>query len=290
MLKLKRTLFMFSVLLLLPTAIYAQEDDGASVVVEALSNLHVYDFQVNMESSNHVQQLESDIELYQTVTEYTDEVQYALNGNFSLQRQVRSLTVIEGTEDGGTLAIERIFADGVDYVQIAILDGEEMIDFEFPRGWVAYQAFIDEIESEPLRVALINALSVDASLEEFDWQGELITQVTEQPRETLNGVEVRVFDVEIDEVELIYRLQMRALGLEDEIDTRPSVPDHFVIETQRRFWIGAEDNLLYRIELTGFTSIPVQDMRIDTVVETTFEFSYGEIAPIVAPITASEID
>jgi hypothetical protein len=285
MFRLKFVLLMVCSLLLVPSTLYAQDDDGQAIIIAALANLHEYDFQLNMQASNHVQQYQRNIELYQMLTEYDDEIQHYLNGDFYLQRQVRSTTLIQGNEEGGTLAIDRAFVDGEDYVKITILEGAEMVDFEFPSGWIEYRSFIEGIDAVPVRAALANILNVDSSLEEFDWQGELITQVTEHPREIIDGVELRLFEVEIDEIELLYRVQMRSLGLEDDDPSRPPIPEGFTIETQRRFWVGAEDHRLYRMELTGFTSIPFSEMRTDTTVETTFVFShYGDVAPIVAPV------
>lgn len=284
-----------------PTSLlYAQTESAErDFVLEAIAELNEHDFQTEINAETLLTIYREDVAQIITTQTFADQVNYTTNGDYSAQRNLRvqAESEVDNFLETGSIDLSLRRVDDVEYIQIVGFDASELV--EIPNielgAWLTLEEYVENMESDTLRIAFLNLAQIQHPLLE-DYDEDTILSVTELDNETLDGVTMRVFDVEVDAIELSFRQQMRSLRFiydrpdeevvaEMEAARGQSMPEGTIIEGTFRVWVGEEDGLLYQWEVTSYSWIEYDTFTpIETMYQGRFYIShYDDIGPITTP-------
>jgi len=272
----------------------AAQDDAGDVIAQALALLaeaDSYAYTVTMDTS-------------QQITDESGEVfgvrqRYDIAGEASGAdyHDAVTLTVVplEAEDDAQTTTLERVRVGETLYVQLDDLLAEQL---GVETGWWALDALLDTLGDDSVRRFSAEQLAQLPTPATLTIDADLIRGVEALADDEIEGVPVRVFDVEMKAVEIALAQQAEA-GFGDRL---ASYLENAALLLQSEFsltyrlYVGAEDGRLYRAESASRSYIPYlefggpnnPDYDIDMSTTLTFDIrAYGEPVQIEAPANSA---
>src|SRR5690606_27850688 len=146
------------------------------------------------------------------------------------------------------------------YINLLIEDTPYAEELEIEGGWWRYDDLLAQFDGI-MRAAIESQLSYRLPLTLF-LDPQIITDVTELPSEVVDGVEMRVFQLELDALTVLLRQSPGNVELEDVLD-QLNLMAASDVSLNYRLWIGAEDGLIYKGDSEGRTYIPYLSEEIE---------------------------
>lgn len=179
------------------------------------------------------------------------------NGDSYVSIYIQSGTSLELAEATPPLIVERTVFNGRSALNFELEDTIYEDMFPFEDGWQPYDALSAAVEGD---------LSTQASLDVFNntalpgtlfADSAFIQSVTERDPETIDGVALRVFEVEYDAVGLmlVNTPADQRPGLRELLQSLDLIATSDLTATTR-FWIGADDAQIYRAQFSYMSNIP----------------------------------
>ena len=159
-------------------------------------------------------------------------------------------------DDIPPLEIERTITGGATYVNLHVKDTPYEDIFNLADGWWRY----DDLRAQVGSVAASAALDTFVSLplpSKLPVGGDLITSVEELDGETIDGNAMRVFDIELNALQLMLQ-QSPVIGAERAIEIlkQADLLAASDLRAAAKLWIGAEDGQVYRLEGQSESILP----------------------------------
>ena len=269
----------------------AAQDDAGEVIAQALALLgdaESYAYTVTMDTT-------------QQITDESGEVfgvwqRYDIAGETSGAdyHDTVTLTVVplEAEDDAQTTTLERVRVEETLYVQLADLLAEQLgVD----AGWWALDALLDTLGDDSVRRFSAEQLVQLPTPATLTIDADLIRGVEALADDEIDGVPVRVFDVEMKAVEIALAQQAEG-GFGDRLASyleNAALLQQSEFSLTYRLYVGADDGRLYRVESASRTTLPflefggANDPDYDLDMSTTLTFdirAYGEPVQIEAPL------
>jgi hypothetical protein len=293
----RRLLFCILLLTVFALPVYAQDDPREIVMtaVEAMAELDSYHITTEQILDQSVSfSMNGQTSSTSTRLEQTMEADYQRDGddyNFIVTLEQQVVVDMMGSKTEVEMTMEMIVVDDEFYLRFTDVSEslESLVD---PDEWLTS----DNIADNPL-TAMINPDGFSAQITNpviYPITEETVTDVEERDSDEIDGVEVRVFDLEFDTEALAESDAIQALlgafntsgmGVDMEDMMRQMMRN---AELELTFYIGVEDGLLYQTEsaLSVDGPIEISGTEVDFVqsVQNTTRFSaFNEEVEIEAP-------
>jgi hypothetical protein len=284
--------------MVLPGMALAQSDDEAhDVVLSAVQDtIALEGYHLALKSSNQSTITQADGFVTNTYTILDVEGDVAQNGDRHFMRETLSADTFENTMEAPPFVVEQVVSDGVNYVnfQTAGTIYEDMLEIQ--PGWWEYDHLVESADSAVTTGVIQQFVQTETPLESL-FHDDIVLSVTELEPETDSGVNLRVFDVELDAVQL---LLAQTPGTDEEkqqlLAESGDLLEASDITATYQLWIGADDGLVYRgkgeqrsvipYATSGTDNDPDFDMDNSGTVEFTVS-QHGEAVEITPPDPAS---
>jgi len=188
------------------------------------------------------------------------------------------------------MKMDMTIVDGIVYVQVYDTTGN--LVGQFPEGWV-------NVSENPSAIPGMNLLNIEQLADmirpvAYALDKDTVNSISEQPRETLDGQEMRVFTLVLNSKglsesstfkQVASAFNSSALG----VDAEQLINDMLKGATlDIRIWIGAEDNMLHKTSATlridANLSVSGQNLNLKQTSEGEFTFTnFNEPVEILAP-------
>ena len=249
-------------LLLLTVAPSLVGQDGTpseprDIVLQAVENLaegYAYTLEVTIEQHFIGDEAGDNIDIYTTHAIIGD---VAANGDYHLDITIHAgetadFAELQSFEMAHVRVADDLFLNLAD-IEEAFGDILEDVD----SGWHNLDDLLETVAGDLAQEIVIQNLGNAPRPTEFPLTDALIVSVTEEASTTMDDVDMRVFEVEVDALQVMLE-QMPG----DTLDTVRMLLDNvsFVnksdLSLHYTLWIGAEDGLLYRGESAGRNFLP----------------------------------
>lgn len=288
-------------LVFLPETGTAQDDDAARRTVldavQAVISLDGYHVQEKVSYLTHI--IYEDGSTADTLAIQKIEGDAAKNGDRQFTREIQTGENFEAASAADPMLIEQIISDGKVYLNFHTEGTMYEEVFTFKSGWWEYDHLVDSLGDTVMSYAVQQYANAHTPLDAA-FSEDTILSVAEVEPESRDGVDMRVFDVELDAVKLL--LQQRATAGEDPQQLLEESKDLLAaseITITYRLWIGADDGLIYRGKGEQRTFIPYgtagrdSDPNLDLEGSGTTEFiisRHGELVEIIPPDPALQMN
>ena len=258
-----RMMVLAALISLLPAqTVYGQDEDNPrDFVLEALERLAGTSHQFTSEAtiSTAMQGAEQQYEIYNVIEEQGE---VADNGDYHVLITRTSGASLEEAEAIAPFEVEQVQLEGETYINLLLEDTPYAEELAVEAGWWRYDDLLAQFDGI-MRVAIESQLNYRLPLILF-LDPEIITDVTELEPEVIDGVEMRVFQLELDALTVLLRQSagMDSVQLED-ILNQVSLMAASDVSLDYRLWIGAEDGLIYKGVSEGRTYIPYLSEEIE---------------------------
>jgi hypothetical protein len=264
------------------------QSDNETVIVQAFENL-AGGYHFTAESSL-TQLFIAPEEEFKNTTDLSMAGDVASNGDYILSTS-RTVTTPD-VSDAPPLDMELVSVDDVLYVNFqteGTLYEKEYADFA--PGWHRYDELSEQLTDTINGLVLESLVNLQLP-SDLLFDDNLIESVTEVESEIVDGVEMRVFDVEMDALG-VFAGQSPLTGLEaiEELLRNAEFISKTELSLTYRMWIGAEDGQLYQISGESLSFLPYlteeQDgppYDLDMTSTLTYSISeHGAVEEIVLP-------
>ncbi len=266
--------------LMLPGTLFAQTDDAArDVVLNAVQDtIALNGYHMKMKYNSLIQITQTDGLVTNTNTIQTFEGGVAQNGDRQFTRQTQTADTFENAMETPPFVVEQIVSGGVNYVnfQTAGTIYEDMLDIQ--PGWWEYDHLVESVDSAVTTSVIQQFVQTETPLEAVFRDNTVLAAAEVEP-EVSDGVNLRVFDIELDALQLLLAESGDLLAASE-------------VTATYRLWIGADDGLVYRGKGEQRSVIPYatggsdSDPDFDMDNSGTVEFSisqHGESVEITPP-------
>lgn len=200
-----------------------------------------------------------------------------------------TVTPLESEADTQTTMLERVQAGDTLYVRLDDLLAESL---SVEPGWWRLDDLLDDLGDDSVRRTGAERLRTLPRPAVLTLEEPMIRSMEALPDETINGVPVRVFAVEMKAVEMALAEQGEA-GLAEALESFLENAELVLksdIHLTYRFYVGVEDGRLYRVENESRSYLPFlevanssgPDYNVDTVTSLTFDIDAYEVPVTVA--------
>lgn len=275
--------------------VLSQEDSAARAVVQqAMDNLaEGYQYTLDWQTAQHFSGEDDEFNIYNRQS-ITGEV--TANGDYAISVAAYAGESAEFVADMPPLEMQQIQLDGELYINLPNIDTDYAGFFDgLESGWQSYDemhALFDDSTAQRLAFEGLTDIRLPA---EFPLTEDMILSVVEQDAETIDDVEMRVFVVEVDALEIMLRqtpgtpLERMRLMLESADFFKKSE-----LSLRYTLWIGAADGQLYRGESVGSTFLPYlteeeQGVPYDLTIESSAAFTIAQHGAVDAIRLPDEI-
>ena len=179
------------------------------------------------------------------------------DANYQLSLSLRAAETEDMIEDMPPLKIELVSVDDVQYINFDSIS--EMYADAFPdlvEGWQTTEDLLATFEDDTAQQLIIQNLTNITLPSEGPLTDNLIESVIELESEEIDDIEMRVFEIELDALQV---LMMQSTGTLEQMRELLESTD-FILKSEYTLtytlWIGAEDGLLYQGESEGYTYLP----------------------------------
>lgn len=258
-----------------------EEPDGRAIVLPvfaALADLDGYHFEMTRVTVSRF--IETD------ATAIASHNWQKITGDVASDGDYLATTLVTGGESAASLLTNPRLQ--LDQVRI----GEEvMLQFQaddpvyaamvpLSGGWQTEAALLETLSADSTvglaaRITVVNAAALTLP-HEFDFDSGTVQTVTELEPETLDGIPMRVFAVEMNAVPLMIRSMQRQVVLDQQaaLPRNARDPLHTLLETGAllgsgefsagyTLWIGAADGWLYRATGETYSLLPYTRLDVD---------------------------
>jgi hypothetical protein len=287
---------------LVPGIVSAQADDDArKTVLGAVQATNALDgFHLKMKGNYQSIITQPDGFVTNTYTIQTIEGDVGQDGDRQFTRQLQSADTFENAAKADPLVIEQVISDGTTYVNFQTENEAITSMLNIQAGWWEYDKLVESSESAVVATLIKQYSQSDIPLDTL-FRDEILLTVTELVSEMQNGISLRVFDMELDAVQLALEatLEQNAVAEADQEQVLADKQDLFdasELTATYRLWIGADDGLVHRGRGDQRTFIPFStaggedDPNFDIDANWTAEFSitqHGEAVAITPPDPAT---
>lgn len=272
---------------------FTQTDAARAVVLEAVANLAAgYQFSG---SSQLQQQFTNEQDTYTAFTHVGIAGKIDAQGNY----HTTSATLAAETEDGligvPPFDVEQVAVDDVLYLNF--LTEDTVYEEQYPAfapGWHAYTELAAELEDDLIMQQVLQSLVNVATPSKLSLTEDFIVSVTELEPETRDGFDLRVFEVELNALE-VFASQGPALDIETLLKSASLIAAS-EFELTYTLWIGAEDGQLYQVAGTGRSFVPylttsyANGPSYDVETTSTIKFTLFQHAAVSDIVLPEEID
>ncbi len=236
----------------------AESSDARAFVLQAIANLNAlsgYHFAYTTQTETSLSNA-SEADTITTVTLTAAEGDALANGDNFTTIAIASAESLELAEATPRLHVERTVFNGKSALNFDLEDSVYESVFPFTDGWQSYEDLSASVEGITTQVLLDNLNNTPIAAD-FLTFASLIETVTEAAPETVDGVSMRVFDLELNALGLIMQntpAEQRA-GLDDLLKNL----DLLALSEQSasaRLWIGSEDGQIYRGTIHSTNNVP----------------------------------
>jgi hypothetical protein len=265
----------------------ATVDDPQAVVLAAFERLETYTFTSQL-TSHSIYTNEAG-ESTEVVSLSTLDGNVLANGDRQTTlKQFSGETIVDAFGSRAMIVDQLVIGDET-YVNIGNVEYMEIIE----PGWWRYEDLKAQFESVSTGVVVDQALQ-SAVPHEYLPAVDYIKTVTEQPGEEVDGVAMRVFDVEVDVMQMrLDEIPGTTEEREAELEKNADLIEVMAFSSVYRLWLRAEDGLLLQGTVTSHSLLPYltaggDDAVVNFDIETTsageFEItSYDETVEFTAP-------
>lgn len=179
------------------------------------------------------------------------------NGDSYVSIYMQSGTSLELAEATPPLIVERTVFNGRSALNFELEDTIYEDMFPFEDGWQPYDALSAAVEGDLSTQATLDVFNNTALPGTLFPDSAFIQSVTERDSETIDGVALRVFEVEYDAVGLMLTntpAEDRP-GLQELLQSLDLIATSD-LTTTTRLWIGADDAQIYRAQFSYTSNIP----------------------------------
>ena len=275
-------------LVAVPPMFGQSDDDARAVVLQAVDDLAAgYQF---TGSSTQSQTLTDDANSYEILTNYAVAGTTAANGDYHLTTAITTTQSDAAVETVPPFNMELISVDGVLYVNFQTAGTIYETEYEnFTPGWHVFDDLLASID-DPIQQQILQTIVNVPSPASLQLTDDLIEAVTEGEAETLDGVDVRVFDVTMNALE-VFGSQSPQMSV-DELLKSAGLIAASEFDLTYTLYIGTEDGHLYRVTGAGRSLIPYRseefaggppyDIEITSAVDFILT-QHGAVEAITAP-------
>lgn len=269
----------------------ADDSDAQAIVIRAVDNL-AEGYQYTLDWNNR-QHLTAEAEVVDVFTQQSITGEVTAGDDYSVTVEMAAADTVESVVDSPSITMQQIRVGGELYISLSELDplyGGFFADVE--TGWHRYADLLAQFgETTAQRIAFEGLTSVRLPAD-FPLTDNLILSVTELEPEAIDGIDMRVFEVGVDALQVM--ISQMPMTPEERIRMALEAADFFAKSELRltyTLWIGAEDGQLYRGESAGYTLLPYlteeepgppYDLKTETSAEFTIS-QHGEIVEIEIP-------
>jgi hypothetical protein len=247
------------IVMIAPGLVSAQADEALEFVTQALDKLAAlesYHFTAETILSSELSDEDGTVSANTNV--YTSEGDALQNGD-----NATTFSVSTAIGDGALnppVEVERIVANGTAYMNFHLEDSPYEEDLgEIEPGWWRYDDLRARFEGEALAYALDNFVSLPLPMQMPTLSADFIAEVREVEPETVDGQAMRVFEIELDALQLLLdqsSFTSSGVDLLAEIVETTNMLETGELEASLRLWVGADDAQIYRAEGESKTYIP----------------------------------
>lgn len=265
----------------------AQGNDAQAVVLAAFERLETYTFTSII--TNETTYTDAAGKVTTTIGVVSVDGNIQANGDRQVTlRQFSGESLVAALASRGLIVEQRVI-DGETYVNFGGVEYLEIIE----PGWWRYEDLQAQIESGAAQVLIDQTLQSPVP-HEYLPAADYIKSVTELPGEEIDGVAMRVFEVEIDAKQLqLDMLPGTAEEKDAELEKNADLIDALEFSTMYRLWLRAEDGRLHHGTVTSASLLPYltaggddPTVSFDIVLTSAGEFeitSYDEETEFIVP-------
>ncbi|MEO8611205.1 MAG: hypothetical protein ABI690_25135 [Chloroflexota bacterium] len=241
-------LIILSITLLPEVAAVRADEDARETVLAAFETINALDgYHLTIKSNNLSKIIQTDGATTNTYTLQIVEGDIGQDGDRRFTRQFQSGDTYENMVKSQPLVMEQVVSDGKNYVNFLTEDTiyADMLNIE--PGWWEYEHLLDASENTNI-TAFIRQFGVTETPLESVFHDNTVLDAHERASQVIDGVTLRVFDVELDAVQLL--LEQSGITDKEQQQTKLTQDEGLLaaseITAKFRLWIGAQDGLLYR--------------------------------------------
>lgn len=234
-----------------------------------------------------------------TVTTQLTDGQIDADGNYHVLLSLQAGESSDTVDESAIIHIELLSVDGTPYVNFQnIAAAYPSIFGDLQDGWHSVadlQSIFYEDSPEQLVIRNLTAVTLPADLPLTE---DMIVSVEEQEPITIDGMAMRVFDVETDALQVFIEQNSGVGSLSEQLTAIIESGD-FLEQSEftltYTLWIGADDGLLYGGESTGYTNLAYRssgrmDIPYDIVTDMTTEFTIADHGTVEAITLPEELE
>ncbi len=182
------------------------------------------------------------------------EISGAANGADYQDTVELTMVPLEAEDEAQTTTLERVQVDETFYARLDALLAEQLgVD----GGWWAQAELLTSLGEDSVRRYSAEQLALLPTPATLSIDENLIRSIEEAEPEKIDGLAMRVFDVEMKAVEAAMALHQVATG--DRLASffeNAALLLHSEFSFTYRLYVGAEDGRLYRVESAAYTYLP----------------------------------
>jgi hypothetical protein len=239
---------MLASVLLLPVIVLAQaEDDARDIVLKAVQDVIALDgYHIKLKTSTLNTFTQKDGSVITVYAAQVVEGDVAGNGDRYFIRQIHKGDTFENAMKSAPLVVKQIVSGGETYVNFQTADTAYADILDFQPGWWVYDELLNSVDSDTTKFVIRGYGQSDTILEHF-FRDDTVISAEELEPQMDNGVKLRVFNVELDALQLLVeQTAFSTDGQEQTLDQNTHLLDASDITLTFRLWIGTEDGLIYR--------------------------------------------
>ncbi len=273
-------------------AVFSQDDDARDIVLQAMTNLaDGYHYTLDWSLAQHFIGEDDDGFATYTMQSVTGDV--TADGDYHVTMAIRAGETPESLADSPTVELEQVRLG--DDLYLYLPDLNSLLDSGFDGlepGWHRIDDLLANFEELSAEYIVVQNLSNIVLPADFPLTDDLIVSVTEQESATIDGVDLRVFAIEVDALTVL--VNQTPAAPEDQLRLLRESPKFFAkseLSLTYTLWIGADDSLLYHGESVGRNFLPYlteeapgppYDMELNSMAAFTIS-QHGAVAAIELP-------
>ena len=283
-------------LVLMLLAVYAvlaqdtNDSDARAIVIQAMDNLAAgYRYTLDW---NHAQRLIAEDEEISIYNQESSAGDVSVDGDYTVSMTAYAGETPDSIVDTRPFDMQQILIDDEVFINLPNIDSIYEGFFETESGWQPYSEMLAQFDENTAQRVAFESLTDIRLPSDFPLTTTMIVSVTEVETETIDGVDMRVFEVEVDALEMLLQ-QTPGTPLE-RMEMMLKAADFLAkseLSLTYTLWIGAEDGQLYRGESVSYTFLPYLTEEepgppYDLETETSAEFTisqHGKIDEIEIP-------
>ncbi len=232
------------------------DDSAARAIVQQAIDRLEDGYRFTWQQTTDQRALQNEAITNEAYSSYRVEGQIAANRDYDVQIAVTSGTTAESIQDTPPLVSELLSYSGVEYLTMQTAGTRYETTFpDVAPGWHNRADLLSAL-SDPTQKAAVEYATTFRRFKDIPYT-DMISSVVEQAPETLEGVDMRVFEVQMDALAML-KLQYTSKEGQQFFEEQADALEQGESSLGYTFWIGAEDGFLYQTVLDGHYRWPYQ--------------------------------